>query len=151
MDLFHFLWVIWQLLTFSKPNFSTCFRTDISDIFDGKEYHIMITWLKVDGQMIVYKDGEQKFSKIVAKGQTLLAGGVWVVGQDQDTLGGGFRIHDSFKGILDAVYIWNKILSIDEIKLLAKNCNAYLSGYSIGYHDFEFTNTTNRVEPACST
>ena len=101
--------------------------------------------------MTFYKDGEQKFSKIVAKGRTLLAGGVWVVGQDQDTLGGGFHIHDSFKGIIDAVYIWDKILSIDEIKLLAKNCNAYLSGYSIGYHDFEFTNTTYLIEPACST
>ena len=138
-------------MTFSKPNFSTPFRTNISDIFDGKEHHIMITWQNVNGQMTFYKDGEQKFSKIVAKGRTLLAGGVWVVGQDQDTLGGGFRIHDSFKGIIDVVYIWNKILSIDEIKLLAKNCNAYLIGYSIGYHDFEFTNTTNLIEPICST
>ncbi|XP_046864100.1 neuronal pentraxin-2-like [Xenia sp. Carnegie-2017] len=126
-------------------------RTDISDIFDGKQHHIMITWQKVDGQLIIYKDGEQKYSKIVAKDRTLLAGGVWVVGQDQDTFGGGFQIRNCFKGIIDAVYIWDKVLSIDEIKLLAKNCNAYLSGYSIGYHDFEFTNTTNRVVPTCST
>ncbi|XP_046863456.1 sushi, von Willebrand factor type A, EGF and pentraxin domain-containing protein 1-like [Xenia sp. Carnegie-2017] len=125
-------------------------KTDISDIFDGKGHHIMITWQKVDGQMIIYQDGEQKDSKLVAKGQNLLAGGIWVVGQDQDTFGGGFQNSDCFKGIIDAVYIWDKVLSIDEIKLLANNCNAYLSGYSIGYHDFEFTNTTNRVEPTCS-
>ncbi|XP_046863624.1 neuronal pentraxin-2-like, partial [Xenia sp. Carnegie-2017] len=144
------------VILFIKKNISIYFFDSfrsghIGDIFDGKQYHIMITWQKVDGQMIVYKDGEQKYSTIVAENRTLLAGGVWVIGQDQDSLDGGFQNRNSFKGTIDAVYIWDKVLSIDDIKQLAKSCNAYLSGYIIGYHDFKFTNTTNLIEPTCYT
>ena len=110
----------------------------------------MITWQKFDGQMISYKDGEQKYSTTVAKDRSLLAGGIQVAGQDQDTFGGGFQIRNAFKGIIDSVYLLDKILSIDYIKLLAKSYNAYLSGYVIGYYDFEFTSATDLIESTCS-
>ena len=73
-----------------------------------------------------------------------------MAGKDQDTFGRGFQIRNAFKGNIDSVYLLYKILSIDDIKLLAKSCNAYLSGYVIGYYDFEFTSATDLIESACS-
>ncbi len=45
-----------------------------------------------------------------------------VLGQDQDSVGGGFATDDSFQGMLANVNVWNKVLTPDQIETMSKSC-----------------------------
>ncbi|XP_053712303.1 neuronal pentraxin-1-like [Synchiropus splendidus] len=93
-------------------------------INDGKWHHLCITWTTRDGIWEAFQDGVWR-----GKGENLApyhpikAEGVLVLGQEQDTLGGGFDATQAFVGELAGLNIWNRILSIAEIYNLA-TCNS---------------------------
>ena len=89
---------------------------------DGEWHHIAVTWRSSDGEVRLYKDGLLAYSNNVKVGATLPSGGTLVLGQDQDSLGGGFQGWQSFLGELDEVRIWNTVRSEPEIQ-----ANMYLS------------------------
>ena len=63
---------------------------------DGKLHHVCVTWESSNGHFKVYKDGDLvKTLYNVKTGETFNAGGIWVIGQEQDSLGGGFQTADS--------------------------------------------------------
>nr|XP_039271742.1 C-reactive protein-like isoform X2 [Styela clava] len=41
--------------------------------------------------------------------------GLLVIGQDQDSIGGGFNAHQSFFGIIENIFIWNRALTDEEM------------------------------------
>lgn len=45
-----------------------------------------------------------------------------VLGQDQDSVGGGFETDDSFQGMLANVNVWNEVLTPEQIKPMSKSC-----------------------------
>lgn len=45
-----------------------------------------------------------------------------VLGQEQDSLGGGFQTSQSFQGMLSNVNVWDEVLAKDEIKNMSKSC-----------------------------
>ena len=47
-----------------------------------------------------------------------------MLGQDQDSLGGGFHADDSMKGMLMNVNVWDRVLTENEINALSKCCRA---------------------------
>jgi len=49
-------------------------------------------------------------------------GGVMVLGQEQDSLGGSFSPEEAFTGDLSQLNVWNKVLSPHEIYNLVRNC-----------------------------
>ena len=55
---------------------------------------------------------------------TIDAGGKLIIGQDQDSLGGGFSTDDSFKGEMTGINIWDHVLSAADISKLAESCSA---------------------------
>ncbi|XP_046863652.1 sushi, von Willebrand factor type A, EGF and pentraxin domain-containing protein 1-like isoform X2 [Xenia sp. Carnegie-2017] len=125
-------------------------QTGVNDLLDGKPHHLAVTWESSSGQINVYKDGMIRSTKVGGKSKSLKAGGQWVIGQDQDFVGGGFEKNDAFKGEIDFVYVWNEKLTSREIKFLAKNCNSELDGYIIAYDDFKFSKATNLRKPTCA-
>lgn len=50
------------------------------------------------------------------KGHTIRNEGSLVLGQEQDSIGGGFETAQSFKGMLSRVNVWDKVLTEAEIK-----------------------------------
>ena len=56
------------------------------------------------------------------KGHTIRQGGTLVLGQDQDSVGGGFDSTQSFQGMLSNVNIWDHVLPQTQIKEMAKSC-----------------------------
>jgi hypothetical protein len=85
---------------------------------------------------------------IVKSGENINAGGIWVIGQDQDSLGGGFQTADSYKGILTEVNIWNKILGSDKIKRFANDYGLPMQGNYKAYSDFDISSATELIKPS---
>ena len=77
-------------------------------------------------------------------GHVIPGGGVLVLGQEQDELGGGFDLSQSFRGQMTGVQLWNFVLPRDEIKQLQTSCqNA--QGNVLAWSDFINASSTSDV------
>lgn len=47
-----------------------------------------------------------------------------MLGQEQDSLGGGLVAGESIKGMLMNVNVWDRVLTANEINALSKSCRA---------------------------
>ncbi|XP_017273775.1 neuronal pentraxin-2b [Kryptolebias marmoratus] len=103
------------------------------EVRDGKWHHICISWTTRDGQWDAYQDGEK-----LGTGDNLAAwhpikpGGVIILGQEQDVVGGRFDAGQAFVGELSQVNIWDRVLKQTEIQSMA-NCSTYLPGNVISW------------------
>ena len=82
---------------------------------DGQWHHVAVSWESSNGLIKIYKDGDEEYSELLAKGATIADGGCLVFGQQQDSLGGGFGSWQGFKGQMKEVRIWNHARSTYEI------------------------------------
>lgn len=87
--------------------------TNVS-VNDGKWHHIAVTWQSSDGRVFLYKDGTQAYTGTLAGG-SLTSGGCLVVGQEQDSVGGGFSANQSINGNVRDVRIYNRVLGVTEL------------------------------------
>ncbi|XP_046873133.1 neuronal pentraxin 1 like [Hypomesus transpacificus] len=93
-------------------------------INDGKWHHICITWTTRDGVWEAFQDGVLRGSgENLAPYHPIKPQGVLILGQEQDTLGGGFDATQAFVGELANLNMWDRKLSIGEIYNLA-TCNS---------------------------
>ncbi|XP_042688999.1 neuronal pentraxin-1 [Centrocercus urophasianus] len=89
-------------------------------INDGKWHHICVTWTTRDGVWEAYQDGTQTGSgENLAPYHPIKPQGVLVLGQEQDTLGGGFDATQAFVGELAHFNVWDRRLSPGEVYALA--------------------------------
>ncbi len=92
------------------------------NIADNQWHHVVITWSSALGEVRGYIDGslyhvEQSFQV----DYSMVPGGTIILGQDQDELGGGFQTHQRYRGILDEVAVYDRILSDLEIQTHVNN------------------------------
>ncbi|XP_064027121.1 adhesion G-protein coupled receptor D2 [Pogoniulus pusillus] len=89
---------------------------------DGQWHHFCVTWQQENGTWAVYADGKRRAS---ASGlcavkpsapQAIYGQGTFIIGQDQDSLGGTFREKESFSGNITDLHIWQKVLSAEQIE-----------------------------------
>ena len=64
-------------------------------------------------------------------------GGVLILGQEQDSLGGTFEAHQSFIGELTGVNIWNHVINEQQINHMSKSCLRGV-GNVFQWSDFKF-------------
>lgn len=83
---------------------------------DGKWHHIAVAWKSDGGDMRLYKDGELVFTGTVASGGAIGDGGSFVVGQEQDSVGGGFVGYQAFIGVIDGVRVYWEALPTAQIE-----------------------------------
>lgn len=88
---------------------------------DGLWHHVVATWRSSDGAGRFYVDGQLIWTTTLAVGASLGNGGSLVLGQDQDSIGGGFSGPQSYIGVLDELAIWSRVLSDQEIAALWDN------------------------------
>ena len=108
-----------EIILFNYKSFSlyiegSCVSTGIS-ANDGRWHHIAWTWRSSDGATKLFKDGIQVYSG------TLRAGGApnpanLIVGQEQDSYGGGFQAGQAFLGVIDEIRIWDDVRTQTEIQ-----------------------------------
>nr|XP_021536393.1 neuronal pentraxin-1 [Neomonachus schauinslandi] len=103
-------------------------------INDGQWHHICITWTTRDGVWEAYQDGTQGGNgENLAPYHPIKPQGVLVLGQEQDTLGGGFDATQAFVGELAHFNIWDRKLTPGEVYNLATCSAKALSGNVIAW------------------
>nr|XP_019948563.1 PREDICTED: neuronal pentraxin-1-like [Paralichthys olivaceus] len=106
-------------------------------VSDGKWHHVCVTWSTRDGQWEAYQDGVQRGSGInLSPWRPIRPGGVFILGQEQDTLGGRFDATQSYVGEMSDLHMWSNVLSASDIYSLA-SCGSYLRGDVIAWSDAE--------------
>ena len=87
-------------------------------------HHFCFTWENTNGTYKAYKDGKLEDRGVdFQKGYIIRAGGIVVLGKDQDWIGGGFNSNDSFAGELTEVNMWGRVLSEGDIAAQYENCS----------------------------
>ncbi|XP_034070412.1 neuronal pentraxin-2b [Gymnodraco acuticeps] len=103
------------------------------EVRDGKWHHICIAWTTRDGQWDAYQDGGKLGSgDNLAAWHPIKPGGVIILGQEQDVVGGRFDAGQAFVGELSQVNIWDRVLKPVEIQSMA-NCSSYIPGNVISW------------------
>ena len=62
-------------------------------------------------------------------GHVIKNNGIIILGQDQDSCGGGFEQRQSFKGEMYGVNMWNRVLIAEDISEMSKNCSNGVGNY----------------------
>jgi hypothetical protein len=77
--------------------------------------HICFTWSAASQLKVLYINGQKVAEEITATGRKITSGGVLILGQDQDTVGGGFQISQTFGGEIYRLQISKKKISAEEV------------------------------------
>ncbi|NXW33567.1 AGRD2 protein, partial [Phaetusa simplex] len=89
---------------------------------DGQWHHFCVTWQQENGTWAIYADGKRRASAsgLCAVGpsapQAIYGQGTFIIGQDQDSLGGTFGEKESFSGNITDLHIWQKVLGAEQIE-----------------------------------
>ncbi|XP_015734911.1 adhesion G-protein coupled receptor D2 isoform X1 [Coturnix japonica] len=89
---------------------------------DGQWHHFCVTWQQENGTWAIYADGKRRASASglyavgLAAPQAIYGQGTFIIGQDQDSLGGTFKAKESFSGNITDLHIWQKVLSVEQIE-----------------------------------
>ncbi|XP_035667495.1 neurogenic locus notch homolog protein 1-like isoform X2 [Branchiostoma floridae] len=109
-----------ELLLFVNGGFKLYIQshTHMADpaIWDNEWHTVCTTWRSSDGAWQLYADGVLAASGSGFNvGGRVRRGGTWILGQDQDVVGGGFKAEQAFIGELSEVNLWDRVLSPEEI------------------------------------
>ncbi|KAG1960559.1 neuronal pentraxin-1 [Pimephales promelas] len=95
---------------------------------DSKWHHLCVTWSTRDGMWEAYQDGVKRGSgENLSPWHPIKPGGVFILGQEQDTLGGRFDATQSFVGEMSDLQLWSRMLTSTEIYDQA-SCSSHLTG-----------------------
>ena len=114
-------------------------------------HHICVWWESSSGSWKLYKDGDLKQEGTNFKrGHTIRQGGTLVLGQEQDSVGGGFQTSQSFQGMLSNVNVWDHVLDGMLIKKRSKSCELKEGneGNVFKWQDFLHEGGTRLVHPS---
>ncbi|TRZ04464.1 hypothetical protein DNTS_027541 [Danionella cerebrum] len=102
---------------------------------DGRWHHVCITWTTRDGLWEAYQDGQRLGSgENLAPWHPIKPGGVLILGQEQDVVGGRFDATQAFVGDLSHFNIWDRVLRSTDILSMA-NCSSYVPGNVVSWSD----------------
>lgn len=83
---------------------------------DGRWHHMCATWEQRSRRWALFSDGRRRAgAQGLSAGHPVPPNGVLVLGQDQDSLGGGFSARDAFSGNLTDFHLWNRVLSLEQV------------------------------------
>jgi Ca2+-binding RTX toxin-like protein len=89
----------------------------ITKLVDGNPHRLSVTWEKATGGVKFYVDGTLVYEGVytAAIGATIGSGGVLVIGQEQDSLGGGFNAQQVYQGVIGDIRIFNNLRTAQEV------------------------------------
>ncbi len=89
------------------------------DFGDGKWHHVIFTRNGTTG--IVYTDGLSKGNNVVNGTPLDVKPGGFILGQEQDSVGGTFVVSQALNGSIDDLMIFDRVLSKEEVRGLYAN------------------------------
>ncbi|XP_063062044.1 serum amyloid P-component-like [Engraulis encrasicolus] len=100
---------------------------------------VCATWDSKTGLAQLWVNGKPSARKGVNRGRTISEEASIVLGQDQDSFGGGFNKGDSFEGMLTDVHMWDSVLSYSELALYMNRIPLTHNGNVINWESLDFT------------
>nr|XP_033495471.1 C-reactive protein-like [Epinephelus lanceolatus] len=127
--------------------------------FRGQDYRlntwhsVCATWDSASGVGQMWLDGKPSSRKFISSGSDISGPIIIVLGQEQDSHGGGFDINQSFVGMLSDVHMWDHTLSQCQIQDYADYLN-FTPGNLLNWRKLEFQTVgrvliENKQEPYC--
>ncbi|XP_032413912.1 serum amyloid P-component-like [Xiphophorus hellerii] len=110
--------VLWDgsgkdLVIFTQDKFAVFGKTD----YKQNTWHsICTTWDSASGLVQLWLDGLPSVRKFTSSGSNIRGSLIIMLGQEQDSHGGGFDMKQSFVGMLSDVHMWDYVLSACEIQ-----------------------------------
>uniref|UniRef100_A0A182PU12 Sushi, von Willebrand factor type A, EGF and pentraxin domain-containing protein 1 n=1 Tax=Anopheles epiroticus TaxID=199890 RepID=A0A182PU12_9DIPT len=93
---------------------------------DGEWHFVCISWASAGGRYALYVDGKLCAQGAhLSEGVPIQMGGLYIFGQEQDVLGGGFSETESFRGRMAYVDLWSRVLEEQEVQSLYRTCESY--------------------------
>ncbi|XP_063686508.1 uncharacterized protein LOC134820217 [Bolinopsis microptera] len=101
-------------------------------IIKVKWIHVCGAWDSETGNAVISINGKAVNTVVVKKGEALRAGGNLVIGQEQDTVGGGFDSNQAYIGNLYNINMWDRALTQAEIASMFNEgmCGIFFAGLS---------------------
>ncbi|CAI5662481.1 unnamed protein product [Oreochromis niloticus] len=100
-------------------------------------HSICSTWDSTSGLMQLWVNGVPSSKKFTNSGSNINGPIIIVLGQEQDTHGGGFDIKQSFVGMMSDVHMWDHTLSPCDIQNYSNN-RSFTPGNVLNWNAFEF-------------
>lgn len=92
----------------------------VGRLLDRQWHHLCVIWSSLQGRYWFYVDRRLvSLGSSFRKGYEIPARGSLVLGQEQDTLGGGFEPSEAFVGNLAGLAMWDRALSPGEVSGIA--------------------------------
>ncbi|KAF1379269.1 hypothetical protein PFLUV_G00174330 [Perca fluviatilis] len=96
-------------------------RLPASPLLDARWHHVCVLWSSIQGHFWHYSDHRLTSSgSNFRKGWEIPGGGSVVLGQEQDTVGGGFDPAEGFAGQVAGFRVWSRVLSPSEVEGVAE-------------------------------
>ncbi|XP_071759460.1 serum amyloid P-component-like [Centroberyx gerrardi] len=95
------------------------------------------TWTSDTGVAQLWVDGKPTVKRFIHSGRPITGPPITILGQEQDSYGGGFDATQSFIGMLSDVHMWDYVLSPSEIQLYMDDMN-FTPGNIFNWRALEF-------------
>ncbi|KAM9779867.1 neuronal pentraxin receptor a [Neosynchiropus ocellatus] len=87
----------------------------------GSWQHVCVSWSQTAGAWQAYQGGKLRGEgRGLAAGHQVRPGGVLILGQEQDSVGGGFDSTQALVGELSQVGLWDRVLTSTQVASLAR-------------------------------
>lgn len=96
---------------------------------DDSWHSVCVSWSRVGGHWELHTN-----NFLISKGDGLNSnnsigpGGLFIIGQEQDTFGNSFKSGESYCGSITELHIWDRVLSSSEIFTMEMECSPISSG-----------------------
>ncbi|XP_061676914.1 C-reactive protein-like [Syngnathoides biaculeatus] len=92
--------------------------------FPPNSWHTMCaTWNAETGIAQLWVDGKPTVKRFVHSGQPIRGKAMAILGQEQDSFGGGFDASQSFIGMISRLHMWDYVISPEEIRRYEEGSN----------------------------
>ncbi|XP_041050421.1 uncharacterized protein LOC121281538 [Carcharodon carcharias] len=121
---------------------------------DEQWHHVCVTWQKENGAWSIYADGIKVSSGDGCySSQTIAGNGIFIIGQDQDSLGGTFKQNEAFSGKITDLNVWTHVLDakqITAVKMCSFSQQNLISKWNLASLEIEPTVQIMEVQFNCS-
>uniref|UniRef100_A0A3Q3M5G0 Pentraxin family member n=1 Tax=Mastacembelus armatus TaxID=205130 RepID=A0A3Q3M5G0_9TELE len=100
-------------------------------------HSICTTWDSGSGLVQLWFDGQPSIRKFISSGSNISGPVIIILGQEQDSHGGGFDINQSFIGMMTDVHMWDYILSPCEMQSYVDELN-FTPGNVLNWRALDF-------------
>nr|XP_040020723.1 C-reactive protein-like isoform X2 [Gasterosteus aculeatus aculeatus] len=100
-------------------------------------HSICTTWDSESGLVQMWFDGQPTIRKFITSGSAITGSNIIILGQEQDSYGGGYYLTQSFVGMMSDVHMWDHTLSPCEIHKYVDGLN-FTPGNVLNWGALEF-------------